>query len=65
MGISYLNHQPGICRESMSSTVPPVVIPASGNNIVISPLQVHAYSCRKEFLSHASFIEGQSSSGVH
>ena len=31
-------------KHILMSSVPPVVIPASGNNIVISPQQVHACS---------------------
>ena len=48
------------------SSIPPVVVPASGNNIVISSLQVHVYSCRKEISSLMSaFTARESGPGVH
>lgn len=48
-----------------SITVPPVVIPSSGNNIVISPLQVHAHFYRKRNHLLTPFTARESSLGMY
>ena len=49
---------PSYTCEKFMSSIPPVVVPASGNNIVISSLQVHAHLRRKEIIPHAVYSEG-------